>query len=305
MGIFTKWIESLHYEYEILKTCTRHKSPRSTCTKCIDACPRKAISLVNGIPQINGENCNECGKCIAACPVQAVAGIFPKRSVVQNQLIVKNKDVPAGKELLIYYKKGVRGIICEEEELCKEWQEAIDEANKILLELGETPFTVTCRKVNRAEEKITRRELLTAWKKESKSLLKELTPAKWRFNQNDLDVSKYYPEHQFAEIVLDPEKCALCKACQALCNKKCFSITSESFAINAHSCTACGLCMDICPEKAITVTEKVMLNTPVSHPVYTKVCRICKRNFDTLSEHDEECVACVKRKKYAEMYMRH
>lgn len=299
MGIFTKWIESLDYEYEILKTCTRHKSPRSTCTSCVDACPLEAISIEKGVPVINGSKCNECGKCIAACPVQAVAGIFPKRSVVQNQLIVRNKDIPAGKELLIYYKKGIRSIICEDEELCEEWQNAIDEANEILQQLGEQPFKVIFRKVNRAEEKYTRRELLFSWKKESQSLLREMAPAKWRFNQNDLDVSKYYPEHQFSEITLDIDKCVLCKACQALCNKKCFTITEEAFLIDAHRCTACRLCQDICPEKALTVTEKVMLKNPVSYPVYTKVCKQCDKKFETLHEHDEICVSCKKRKKFA------
>ena len=299
MGIFTKWIESLDYEYEILKTCTRHKSPRSTCTSCVDSCPLEAISIEKGVPVINGSKCNECGKCIAACPVQAVAGIFPKRSVVQNQLIVRNKDIPAGKELLIYYKKGIRSIICEDEELCEEWQNAIDEANEILQQLGEQPFKVIFRKVNRAEEKYTRRELLFSWKKESQSLLREMAPAKWRFNQNDLDVSKYYPEHQFSEITLDIDKCVLCKACQALCNKKCFTITEEAFLIDAHRCTACRLCQDICPEKALTVTEKVMLKNPVSYPVYTKVCKQCDKKFETLHEHDEICVSCKKRKKFA------
>lgn len=298
MGIFSKWVESLDYEYEILNTCTRHKSPRSTCRRCADSCPSKAISIIGGIPVIDGSKCNQCGKCIAACPVQAVAGIFPKRSVTQNQLIVTNKDVPAGKELLIYYKRGIRTIVCETEQLNEEWQEAIDEANGILQQLEETQFEVVFRKVNRAEEKYTRRELFFSWKQESQSLLREMAPAKWRFNQDDLDVSKYYPNHQFAEITLNHEKCVLCKACQALCNKKCFSITEEGFSINPHRCTSCRMCQDICPENALTVIEKVMVNTPVSFPAYTKVCSSCNKSFQTLSESNEECVACVKRKGY-------
>lgn len=298
VGIFSKWVESLDYEYEILKSCTRHKSPRSTCTSCVDSCPLEAISIVKGIPIIDGSKCNECGKCIAACPVQAVAGIFPKRSVTQNQLIATNKDVPAAKELLIYFKRGIRSIICEDEKLNEEWQQAIDEANGILQELGETPFEVVFRKINLAEEKYTRRELFFSWKQESQSLLRDMAPAKWRFNQNDLDVARYYPDHQFSEITLDIEHCVLCKACQALCNKKCFSITEESFSIMPQKCTTCGLCQDICPEKALIVEEKVMLNTPVSFPVYTKVCSSCNKSFQTLSESNEECVGCVKRKGY-------
>ena len=44
MGLLTKWAESLDYEFEILTTCSRHRSPRSTCVKCFDVCDQDAIT---------------------------------------------------------------------------------------------------------------------------------------------------------------------------------------------------------------------------------------------------------------------
>ena len=88
MGLLGKWVESLDYEFEILTSCTRHQSPRSTCEKCIDVCEEKAITLVNNKPVIAREKCTECGNCIVRLLAQAISGIFPKRTVINNQLLL-------------------------------------------------------------------------------------------------------------------------------------------------------------------------------------------------------------------------
>jgi ferredoxin len=265
----------------------------------MEACEPKAITLRKGIPVFSYSDCTECGKCISACPVQAVAGIFPKRQIAQNQLIATTeKESPSAKELLIYYKKGIKSIACETEKLSSNWEKAINEANHILEKLDESPFHVVFRKIDRKEEKYTRRELFFSWRTETQELMKEMVPAKWRFNQNDLDLAKYYPEHQFTEITLDINKCVLCKACQVLCNKGSLKIREDSFSIVAQTCSSCKLCQDICPEEAISVQNKVMANQPVEYPIYKKTCRSCQDSFYTLTERDEECIKCVKRKEF-------
>ena len=50
MALLSKWVESLDYEYEILSSCTRHRSHHSTCTKCVETCEKQAISINNGKP---------------------------------------------------------------------------------------------------------------------------------------------------------------------------------------------------------------------------------------------------------------
>ena len=63
MGIVNKWVESLDYEFKVLHPCTRHQSPHSSCTKCLDVCAHEAITIVDEKPYIFNEKCKECGYC--------------------------------------------------------------------------------------------------------------------------------------------------------------------------------------------------------------------------------------------------
>lgn len=297
MGIFSKWVESLDYEYEILSSCSRHKSPRSTCTNCVDVCEVDAIIWKKGIPIINHKKCNECGKCIASCSVQAIAGIFPRRTFLQNKLVAENHSVPSVKELLVYAKTGLKGIATENE-LSDQWKQTIEEANKILRMLTESPLHVFESQSEPVNETYTRRELFFSWSKESHILMKEMAPAKWRFNQKDLELSKYYPNYQFAEIQLDAHKCTLCKACQILCEKNCLSITDTGFEISSQACSNCRLCEDICPEKAISVIEKVSPHQEIQYKSHKNQCITCGDTFTTLSEGKQICVPCEKKSRF-------
>lgn len=295
MGLLSLWAESLAFEYEVLKSCTHYRSPRSKCKKCVESCTRNAISFINGIPSINNEQCTQCGDCIAVCSVQAVAGIFPARAVRNHQMEITEEKPPTAKELLVYYKKGITKISFEGE-LPENCRKSIEEANVILQLLGETPFTLINEKFDATTIEMTRRDLFFNWKKDVQTLMVKMAPAKWRFNQDDLELAKYYPEHQFSEIRLDSLKCSLCKACEFLCPKKCLQITDTGFFVNGQSCSSCRLCEDICPEKAITVQEKISSRTTLCFPVFTKFCTECNRSYHTLTETDQICVSCAKRK---------
>lgn len=300
MGLLSRWLESLDYDYNILPHCSRHQSPRSSCTNCIDSCPENAIQLVNGKPKINSTKCTECGECVASCPIQAVEGFLPKRSIINNQLIADDKKVPTQKELLAYYKKGVTTIVYQEQEITSEWAEIIRKVNRILEKLGEEPFEVSsaCVKANQ-EEALTRRELFYSWGQDLKQIAKDMTPAKWRFNHESLDIAKYYPNYQFVDISLDTAKCTLCQACQKLCKKDALQISETDFTIVPQQCSDCGLCQDICPESAISIKKHISIAENVNHPVHEKVCCTCKKAFSTLCEEQDMCMICRKRKEYA------
>ncbi len=297
LGLLTKWVESLDFDYEILSSCNRIISPRSTCNQCVTACPKEAISFVKGKPYIRKEKCIQCAVCLSACPVQAIAGIYPRRTIIQNQLLIEGKIKPTVKELLILYKKGIKVIAGETQILIESWNEPVEEANRILEKLGEHPFSIVIKSLQK-EEHISRRELFALWKTEGKSVLKEAAPAKWRFNQKDLDLPKYYPDYQFVRITVNRGKCTLCRVCEKICKKNCFNIHEDQCSINAQSCTNCQLCADSCPEKAIIVEEHVSKARGLNFPIYERVCQTCYEPFHSLRELDEKCPPCMMREKY-------
>ncbi|AOV06929.1 4Fe-4S dicluster domain-containing protein [Sporosarcina ureilytica] len=299
MSLLQHWLESLDYDYQILPTCTHVQSPRSSCRECIDHCPEQAIFFKDGKPFIDTVKCTQCSHCIVACPVQAVEGFLPKRTVENNRLIVSNKDVISLKELLVYYQKQVTTIVFKDEDASAEWQEMIKSANESLCELGEAAFTIQFDKaVEETEQTMTRKELFSFWKKDVKNIAKEMAPAKWRFNQESLNLIKYYPDHQFIDFSLNTSACTLCKACEILCPKACIHLTDTHFTVAPEQCSNCSLCEDICPEQAISITSKISPVTQVNYWIRENACVSCEENFKTLDEDEHMCHACRKKKEF-------
>lgn len=297
MSMISNWLESLDYEYNILNTCVRHLSPKATCTKCMESCTEAAIYMNSGMPTIEKEKCTECGKCIVACPVEAIEGIFPKRVRSGNQLdLSEEKSTLSIEELLIYHAYGIDSILIHQDNYDENWENIINETNNILEKLEKS--TITVEKIIEKKEKsvLSRRELFHFWHNEGKSMLQEVTPAKWRFNQSNMDVTKYYPTHQFFTIQIDVDSCTLCKTCEFVCPKNCFAITDESFVINSQRCYECKLCEDTCLESAISIRKIIKRNEEETYPIFNKNCSQCDRPYSTLRAEDTLCTVCIKRK---------
>jgi len=293
MALLNKWVESLDYEYEILSSCTRHRSHHSNCVNCVDACEKQAISIKNGKPVIEDSKCIQCGDCMPACPVQAIAGILPQRKIKENRLIISDDQFPTTTELLILHHKGIRSIVFEDESFAQKWKQRMEQVNEMLMDLEESPFSVSIGSVE-DEEFYSRRALFSLWKKESKSLMKQMTPAKWRFNQQALNLRQYYLDYQFTKLTIDTDKCTLCPVCERICEQKCFAIQDGQFTISAQNCSSCHLCADICPEKAITIEEKITKIKSIQHTVYENKCQTCHQPFRTLHKQETTCPICMK-----------
>lgn len=302
MNLLSRWLESLDYEYRILPGCSRYQSPRSNCTECIDSCPVEAMSLKDGKPVINKRDCMECGACVASCPVQAVEGFLPKRNIKNKSFIIDENSMPTIKELLVYYKKGITTLACEQGEISQEWEDTIKHANQVLEELGESPFQVSFKPIEPDnDKKMSRRELFFAWEKDLKNIGKSMAPAEWRFNHESLDLNQYYPDYQFVEISLDTDKCTLCKACQKLCQKDSLDINDNCFSISSKSCSNCSLCQDICPEGALSLKEIISPASTVNYDIYTHTCSTCEETFETVSQERDQCFLCMKKEEFARL----
>lgn len=54
--------------------CLRCKSPKSSCTACMDVCPVNAVEIEDGSIDI-ADTCRKCGLCVAACPTEAFVSV--------------------------------------------------------------------------------------------------------------------------------------------------------------------------------------------------------------------------------------
>ena len=296
MSMIQSWLQSLDYSFEILPNCTKAISPLSTCNICVSVCTDDAIQLKNNIPVIDTNKCTECTKCLVECPVQAIAGILPARKVKEDKLFLNDSHVPTVKELLIYYKKNVKTIVLTEEK--EEFITIIHLANEYLREMSLEPFTLLDSYVEE-EEKYSRADLFQLFKKESKQLIKEVTPAKWRFNHEHVKMNNLFKEYEFYSISLNQDKCILCNACEKLCPDKCFTITDNAFIISAQACQGCNLCVDVCREDALQITKQIRITEEKSIPIIKTRCNSCRKHFLSMDQTTTTCYVCTKKQQYS------
>ena len=63
------------------------------CGRCAESCPRQAISVINGLAQINQRLCNRCRLCLELCPRGAIVEleVISKEALVLTVGSLKQK----------------------------------------------------------------------------------------------------------------------------------------------------------------------------------------------------------------------
>lgn len=302
MSLIFKWLESLSIDLTITDRCSRLVSPKSTCTTCIEHCDAEALSLVNKKIVIDEKKCNSCGACITACPVSAVKGNLPQRTVKGGLLSYEPHYCPTVKELLVFHKRGVKGIALPADWDDPLWVQRIDEANQWLSKLELEPFFFQ-RAQELADPVMSRRDLFMSAGKQGKLVAKEMAPAEWRQNPNAWSLPYHYHDVQFYEVELDLERCSFCQSCFRLCKQDVFKLSesgSESksgsgeLAIDHQKCTNCLLCVDVCNEDALVIAEKVCEKTASHIAVEERCCTRCKKTYTAFraSKDEGNCPVC-------------
>ncbi len=84
------------------------------CESCIEACPKGAISFVDGLRTINWASCDECLKCAEACPTKAIeqTGTYISQ---ENLLFEIEKD-------RIFYEESGGGVTFSGGEPLVQWK---------------------------------------------------------------------------------------------------------------------------------------------------------------------------------------
>jgi Na+-translocating ferredoxin:NAD+ oxidoreductase RNF subunit RnfB len=63
---------------QVRKTCT---AGCIKCELCVKNCPQGALTMVNGIPEVDYAKCNACGTCYGKCPTKAIEAITPQKAL--------------------------------------------------------------------------------------------------------------------------------------------------------------------------------------------------------------------------------
>lgn len=299
MSLLSNWLESLGYDIEISDQCLKKISPFSTCKLCDDACQENAVLIENEKISIVSDQCTGCGTCIPVCPQQAVKGLSATRKVIEkNLLIEEGKPAPTTPELLYFYKKGVRFLVCEDvEDVDESLDAALRETNHYLTAMGLQPFECLDQlRVESSEQpRMTRRGFFRKLTVDGKeTVLSSITPAKWRFNEENFRLSKLYPDWSFYSVTFQTESCDLCGACMALCPSKVFEVDNELLKINAQQCTGCRLCYDICRKNGISIEKKLHHAATSSTEITTSTCTTCEITFHSWKE-TKKCPTCSSR----------
>ncbi|WP_248278396.1 4Fe-4S binding protein [Bacillus sp. DNRA2] len=296
MSLIFKWLESLSIDLTITDRCSRQVSPKSTCTTCLEHCDVEALSLMNNKIVIDASRCDSCGECITSCPVSAVKGNVPNRTVKNGLLYYEPHYCPTVKELLVFKKRGVKGIAVPSGWDDSQWEKCVAEANQWLAKLSMEPLIIE-EAAAVADPVMSRRELFLSARKKSEHVAKELAPAVWRQNPNAWSLPHHFKDVQFYEVSLDMEKCSLCQGCFKLCQQDVFTLGEGELVIDHQKCTNCRLCVDVCPEDAVAVMEKVGVKSVATVvAIEEHVCGRCKQSYVAFGDDcdDGVCQVCAR-----------
>lgn len=299
MGMLTTWLESLAYEIEISSACLKLQSPKSNCMKCSQYCPEQAINIIGPDVKIDSESCTKCGQCVPACPVQAISGKSPERTILNDTLLIDDGLFPPVQELLFFYKRGIRKIYCSNQVVPDAG--AIEEVQTLLARMGYEPIAILDSLPSPAEEQASTRRafLLNAASEGRKLAASSLTPAKWKFNQNQFNLVSMFPGFSLYEIQISQEQCTLCEACFKMCKQDVFTLQGGTLSVKHSSCNGCQLCVDVCAAGAVNSVQKVHTSAGSELEVEQVACRDCGSPFYRwkidYSNPDAICTVCKSR----------
>ena len=61
----------------VARLCTHRHHQASSCSRCVDVCPARAVTVSAEGPSVDTLSCADCGACVSACPTGALAALRP------------------------------------------------------------------------------------------------------------------------------------------------------------------------------------------------------------------------------------
>lgn len=97
------------------------------CGRCVEACPRGAIAIVDELRVVDWNKCNQCLECVRVCPSEAIEQVGTYMSV---EMIMRE----ISKDALFYIKSG-GGVTFSGGEPLSQWQ-LVEEACRLCKQKG-------------------------------------------------------------------------------------------------------------------------------------------------------------------------
>jgi ferredoxin len=96
--------------------CAHGRSGLTGCTRCLDACPTRAITSAGDVVAVDPYLCQGAGSCVAACPSGAMSYAFPKASNLLTHLqgLLEDYRAAGGEGGVLLLHDGWSGVAIRE-----------------------------------------------------------------------------------------------------------------------------------------------------------------------------------------------
>jgi Pyruvate/2-oxoacid:ferredoxin oxidoreductase delta subunit len=303
--------------------CVHSGRVAASCIACLAICPRSAVSLNGGAPEISEHDCDGCGLCAAVCPRDAITLplLFARGEISGHAACFAacEKVVEGAKDghliclhaigldvLLRVMASGTRlwlvahgdcgtcdrghGVgLLETVARLNEALRARGDAGILFKETDARRWSLAC--ASRVAPEAGRRRFLGTYAAAAAPELAELWHGEARRACFTGDGPMPYA------IALDQERCVACHACARVCPDGAihFEEAVPAYVLEHSACGGCGLCVDVCDRGAIRLSAWTSPGQPVL-PLRASSCPSCGTTFHTIEGNAKEyCPVCAAR----------
>ncbi len=303
--------------------CVHSGRVAASCIACLAACPRTALSLDGGAPEIRAADCDGCGLCVSACPRGAISlpllyarGELAGRAacfaacekVVADEsegrvaclhaigLDVLLRAMATGTRVWLVARGDCATCARDRGHNLPDTVIRLNDALRVrgdpgivLKETDARRWRLAC--ATRAAPEATRRQFLETY---IGSAVSERTEAASDATARACFDGDGPVPHA---IHVDRGRCIACHACARVCPDGAIRLEegAPAYMFDHSACSGCGLCVDVCDRNAVRLYDW----EPGGHtilPLRLNTCNVCGTSYHSLADDAQGvCHVCALR----------